>query len=361
MKPSHRNIVLNQKQELPFTFNIKKGLQNWRNSYSSIKNGSNEIINIAGLGDSILTGQLAGNTSGADYASYIVNGVLGKLRDHFNTVYDDGGRGFIPNSHYPGVWDKLGSWFTAIGYGICNSCWASTTNGSTMTLAFNGTGITVYGLRMNGLSTFTITVDGGTPQPFTEYNSTEQTAYPFTVSGLEDGDHTAVITVTGGALYVFGAMEIKGNKGVRVHTNSRGGSKSADGAVSKSLDMEINAVSPVLTIINHCANDYSNQISLDSYKSNMQSIITRAKSYGDVLILLTPLNNSLTIKSTSYQNTLYDLAKENACAVVDFVKKWGGNVNIARTNGFMHADLTHPLQLGHDDMSNTIMSVLESP
>ncbi|ACU72498.1 hypothetical protein Caci_3593 [Catenulispora acidiphila DSM 44928] len=93
-----------------------------------------------------------------------------------------------------------GTWGAASGFGDLSGGtvhWSNTI-GSTTTLAFTGTGATVYGVKDVDQGIATYSVDGGTARSVDHYSATRTPgASLFAVSGLSSGNHTITITVTG--------------------------------------------------------------------------------------------------------------------------------------------------------------------
>ena len=92
------------------------------------------------------------------------------------------------------------NWGTATGIGDLyegTAHWNST-GGSTATLTFSGTGAVIYGVKDVDQGIATYSVDGGAARSVDDYNAARVPgASLFTVSGLNAGNHTITITVTG--------------------------------------------------------------------------------------------------------------------------------------------------------------------
>jgi len=72
-----------------------------------------------------------------------------------------------------------------------------------------------------------------------------------------------------------------------VNDISKGGAKVADVLTDIDCTLDIsNAFNPVLTIMAWGANDYPNQTPIANFTASLQTAITAAKQYGDVLIML---------------------------------------------------------------------------
>jgi len=362
MLPQHRSIILNQnKRTRAHTYNIKNGLRNWRKALHDLDSQDNKI-EVCILGDSLSEGQLAGSGGSLNYPQYLQYGYPGLLRTHFNNLYDDVGKGFIPIHMDTGSYPMVtygGTWSFNASYGNMKYMKrALNLPGNTATINFNGTGIRIYGMRSTNATSFEISIDGGDPYTFSEAGALRGWLY-YDITDLEPGDHTAVLTVVGNEVYLGGYREIKGTKGVHINNNARGGRDSRDAVPEAQLAFVFDQFQPTLTILSFLSNDYGAGI-YDTYKSNLQTIISRAKQYGDVLITSVGIRGGVIDPphlQSEYVQNLYDLAFENNCGYVDIFTKWGGGFTPANNLGFL-ADGTHPNTAGHLDIGEILIDVL---
>jgi hypothetical protein len=78
------------------------------------------------------------------------------------------------------------------------SCCGGTIQGADAVVNFNGTGITWIGKKGPNYGQAAVSIDGGTPQTFDAYNSTELDQNPnVTISGLPSGSHVLQISLLG--------------------------------------------------------------------------------------------------------------------------------------------------------------------
>lgn len=361
-----------------FVLNSDIGLRRWRAALAKVKSGVNQIANVSVLGDSITEGGAAGNGATADYVggnNYLNKGYVGKVRSALAAKYGDVGTGFIPIFYpkYGGFWTFSAGWQDEITatFGPTGLNKRSGTNGDVATFSFSGTGISIVLASGTGAGTFTASVDGGAATPFDSYTAGAAIgAKEFKITGLADGTHTLTLTstVTGGKqLWLLGAYPIKGTSGVRVNMLGRWGTKVNNSigpsATKYPLFSEIDFWSPALTIVAFTANDFSGQTDLISYRNDLQTIITRAKQFGDCLLVSTGLRNDVvtpTNAQSEYNKVLLNLAFENNIAFVDVINRWSGDANYAQnTLSFISSDNVHPGDYGHQDIATAILRVID--
>lgn len=90
----------------------------------------------------------------------------------------------------------------------------ATTNGSTATLAFTGTGIQVYGELYTDQGNIGVSIDGGAQQSVSTVSSDGQrhsNVAVYTVSGLTPGNHTIVVTKLSGTYTTLDGFNITDN------------------------------------------------------------------------------------------------------------------------------------------------------
>jgi lysophospholipase L1-like esterase len=348
-------------QKTTFDYNVISGLRQWKATLAKLNSGTSQIFNLSIVGDSISEGY--GSTN------LISKGYAGLIRNDLNSKYGDVGRGFIHCAYPYGspLWSFVGSWMTSewgiSGGGTASNytCKYSLTAGNTATLSFSGTGLRVYIGKSPGWGGGTYSVDGGTVTGSFSNDGTEQYNAYFEVIGLTDGSHTIVITQAsqGKAMLLLGAYEIKGTSGIRVNTCARFGSMAKDHTPEKTMKITFDSLQPVLSIIAFTANDYSTQTNLDLYKSNLQALVTRAKQYGDVLMISNGIRTEkLTTPQSAYINVFNSVALANGCALIDNFNRLGGDADYVNTRLGLLSDTVHPNNAGHQDLATSILNVL---
>jgi lysophospholipase L1-like esterase len=358
-------------QKENFCYNVGIGLKRWKAAYTKVRNGT-DAATICFIGDSITEGENSGaGASNGPASSWPTMGYVGRIRSALQK-YGDTGLGFIapfvPNQSPLWTFSGTGWNKTATGFGVTNQYARSATNGDTATLTFEGTGFVICYAAGPNSGTFTYAIDGGTATSVNANNSTAIDNATVAITGLTVGQHTIVITntdATGKVLYLLGGQPTKSPKGVTVHMVGRAGTMSDVNSNPASLDITIDLLKPNLTIIALGANDYYNGMAISTYKANIQSIIDRALTTGDVLLFANGIrgdgaNGHPITNQVDYVNALKDLAKQNQVALVDLWSAWGGDPNyVQNTLGFYgNGQTVHPNDFGHESMARLLLSVI---
>lgn len=370
----------NQAKKENYVYNAGIGLKNWRAALAQVQSsgtcGTSALTkDISIIGDSITEGysvraSLIGN--GADAIRY---GWTGILNNNFQTKLglDDVGTGLI-HCHRVGkvassnkdeqFVQSGGTWTRDYAYGVQGTALETSTNGAKLTISFSGTGVKLLYVSRGLHSHFTYAIDGGAPVDVDTYNVPNITCNSTTITGLADDTHTLEITKAsdGITFKMIGIVPIKGTKGIRVNNCGLYGSvifrvPYYSASAYGSLDACIDFFTPPLTIIAMVANDYGGQTALSSYITDMQTTITRAKTFGDVmLVAYCPQGNSYAIPMSSYADAVKSLAMANDCCYVDLISKWK-DYTTANAAGMMQ-DTVHPNAVGHQAIANDIWNVL---
>lgn len=213
---------------------------------------------------------------------------------------------------------------------------------------------------------FSYTIDSGSPTTIT--------------TGTSTGIHTTTITPTLGT-HCFNMNWVAGTVGYvgwdATDTTKNGIDVISGGAISSTSAIwsapgngtytgvgTITYLAQDLTIIDIGINDWCAAVPVSTYMANMQTIITQAKTVGDVL-LVTPIPtqpgascNASTAPSNvsqqAYVNALYVLAAKNNIPLVDLFSRWQ---SYAASSAFYTGGV-HPLQNGIADMAEAIFSAL---
>lgn len=358
-------------QKAGYALNTGTGLRTWRAAIARLNAGANQIVNVCCMGDSITEGGVSGGGGISDLTgvNYPTKGYVGRVRSVMTSKFGDVGPGFIATYHpkFSPLWTFSAGWSdsTANNFGVTGFNKMTSASGETATHNFNGTGIKIYAGGGSSGGAFTASVDGGAPVAFDTNRASVSPLLEFSITGLADGAHTLTITSTvaaGKFIWLFGAYALKGTTGVRIHNVARWGTRAPQASVDTALAAEIDPFQPTLTTIAYTANDYTNGTDLATYKSSLQSIITRAKQYGDVMLISTGLRNDATgpIPQVEYNNIQRTLALQNDVAYLDIFNRWGANADIARTAyQFISTDKVHPVDYGHQDIASAILSVID--
>jgi hypothetical protein len=348
-----------------YIYNIDKGLRKWRLAKARLDYGIEEIINLNFVGDSITEGQSGAGNTIEQYDKNFVS----KIRDAFASKYGSVERGFIGN-RYPvgasvGVWSYAGTWSPAGVTGwlySANAQYKTVTQNSTATITLNGTGIKVLYEASSSGGTMTVTVDGVESSSIDIY-SASQSVKEYSISNLSDTNHTVVVKFTSnyGRLSLLGAYAVKGTKGVRVNKLAVAGSKIEALALNDfTMKSCIDYWTPKLTVLSFLGNDFNLQTPLATFESQYQAAITRAKQFGDVMIITSSgifQQTTQSIPMQQYRDVLFKLAQQNDIAFVDLAKRIGDTWETASALGYI-ADSTHPKPEGHQDYANVLTKIL---
>jgi hypothetical protein len=340
----------------PVIINAGIGLRRFKSALAEVEASSNKIINVNIINTSVGEGSGSGSRE---------NSWTSLLRQHYANKFEDVGFGTIPYyqfSYYPTAeWSFSGEWVESAGFGMMNMVNTTNVGNSKATLTFKGTEIDILCVKAWVCGKINVSIDGGVPVQY-DLNGEEEVIKAININGLSDGEHTLTITKVedGSYFYLIGACPKRGSRGVRVNLVGRNGqwSPSAVGN-NKSMTAEIDFWQPKLTIIEMFPNDVINNLDPATYKSTIQTLITRAKAFGDVLLFPTGVREDIyTYSQHLYIDALVELAISNNVCLVDGFGFFGGNFNYA-TNvlGYL-ADNVHPNALGASKLSELAKSVI---
>ncbi|WP_337033218.1 GDSL-type esterase/lipase family protein [Paenibacillus illinoisensis] len=362
-----RAKALENKQGL--LVNGSNGLARWRSALAKVSNGD-LIANLNIIGSSSVVGVGSGGGGVAGNLAITQNSLVksfpGRLRTKLAEKFGNVGRGFVP-THYDKFWTFTGAWAGLANYGIIGAqAKKSTTLGDSASFSFNGTSLTLVLVTGTFGAGFSVAIDGGAPQTFTSVGTATAAKEFVVATGLTDGAHTAVITITTVAtathgLTIVGAYEGKAaTAGVRVNAIGVTGSKTSAALGENFLYAEIDMWNPALTVISYSSNDYASQTALETFRTQTQTLITRAKQFGDVLLF--PAGTrvaSLAIPLESYINVYRELADANGIAFVDSYTRWKADPSYAKnTLQFIASDDVHMNDYGHQDLADALYNAL---
>ena len=143
----------------------------------------------------------------------------------------------------------------------------------------------------------------------------------------------------------------------------RYGTQTASHYPDPSMQVAFNHFQPNLSIIALMSNDFAASITVATYTSRLQAIITRALAYGDVMLVsLGHRDSTSTYPHKDYAEAMKSLAELNNTAYLDIFNRWGGSVGAtsgitARNLGLM--DDVHPLDAGAQDIAKAILNAID--
>lgn len=205
-------------------------------------------------------------------------------------------------------------------------------------------------------------IDGGAVTNI-DTNNAVTSVKKITVSAGAAGTHTLNIWWVSGALVVYNAA-VGYNSAVKEVTVMNGGwsggtaANLAQSAAGSSLEM-LGLIAPDLTILDATINDWQAATSVSAYAASMQSIITKAKLSGDVL-LVSGNPSDVSIASVAQQQLYIDscqsLARTNRLPFLNLTQRWV-NYTTANAAGKMR-DTRHPKDVGYADIAAAIFGYL---
>jgi lysophospholipase L1-like esterase len=125
------------------------------------------------------------------------------------------------------------------------------------------------------------------------------------------------------------------------------------------MQAEIDIWTPKLTLLEFACNDYHDGTVVSTYKSQLQTLISRAQQFGDCLLIASgTYTDSPSSASIPYRQAMLDLAIQNNCAYLDIIGRWGEDGLYAKETLDFIDDTIHPNNAGHRDYATAIANVL---
>jgi hypothetical protein len=261
----------------------------------------------------------------------------------------------------------LGSGWSAFGLGLGGGFGANTSSSGTLsfTPAESFDTIVVYAQNNPGQGTGTINVDGGSSLGNISTNTTAGVGvFTFTCTA---GTHTINLPPpTGGFNFRILGIDtyLSTAPPVSVYNGGKSGclaSYFTDTSTVWTPYNHIPSIAPDLTIVNLVIND-SNQTgqgatNTATYTSQMTTIIQRAQTYGDCLLVVgNPTSGEASLQT--YRDINYSLADTLGCALIDLKDRWTSYA-VSNPLGY-YADSIHPGVVGYNDIAAAICNVLVS-
>lgn len=341
-----------------------EGLSNWFDELNNVYENEDKIININVYGDSISLGVGAAqynNINGKWRFGYV-----GRIRERFKNIFNDVGRGVLPSysASYeawgPLIYEGTWSYWTAgtknvykgesiPNYGFMGAYKYTDEENAKISSTFNGTGIDIFIEQDENGGTATTFIDGEEVGTINCYNSTTR---PFKIShnDLSEGNHLLEIIKSGDnkPIYFLGFQEIVRDFGVNVNSMSLGSSEMSH-IESQNIELMSNAEfwNAKLTIINLVTNSLTE--SINSFLTNLDTIITDAQKTGNVLIVLQNLPPENYI--TSFITPIISYADDNNVALIDLYNENCGIPTYL-------VDGVHPNIVGHKWEADQILSMI---
>lgn len=350
--------------DVPPSPELIANLPNLRAALVALDGGANTIYNMVVLGDSLCEGGIADES---EPNNYLTLGFVGQLRTYLASLYQDVGMGFLsvfhPHENAGNMWTLGAGWSLndAIGWGVGKLLAIGSSGTGTITLRFTGSAIRIFHLVGSIGGSFKWKIDSGAETQVSTYAADGAIGHT-DIAGLTDTSHTLTIKriADGKDVYLLGALPVnEATKGMRINNCARWGTKAGDAISGDSPEfvdeMEIDYWEPVLTILAFGANDCIEATSVETFSTQLQSLITRAKAYGDVLLLNDACSPAVDQEDLlAYSEEMESLAATNEVAYFDLVTALGGVAN-AVAEGYIASDNTHWSLAGHTAAANILI------
>lgn len=333
---------------------------------AGVKTGQNNC-RVAIVGDSVTVG-LGAFSSGDRLAwgyTSIAQRMFGKVgvsaqRDWL-TSNGDG-----TSSQYDGRIILGSSWTGNGGNSLGGAMYNAATN--TNALSFTPTGIVdtfvIYFPTSGslGLGTFAADIDGGTPT--TQSEGGANSISKVTITASAPGIHTCNIKYSSGGTVYIAEIEAYNSKVSQLQIMACGWGGATTGNVTTTVNawdplLALKYVAPDLTIIATGINDWHNGVSLSTFQTNYQSLITAALVSGDCVALLPPPTLAATTPQATqdgYIAIIRTLAATNNIPVIDIYDRYQTHT----FSSLLYFDDFHPNVLGYEVMGKGMFDMLSS-
>jgi lysophospholipase L1-like esterase len=346
-----------------FGYNLENTLLKFK---SSLAKRNSQIVKIACIGDSITEGYWSGMNWDRAYPVQLrklMQSKYGGQDEGFVTVYSDDGR-----------WTQTGTgWATSGSKGLGAGQRSSATSGDKLTFTFTGVAVDIVYSKNTDGGTCAVKIDGVDKTALNCNGSAEVYAQTQNYTGLTSGSHTLEIyaPTDGKKVYVEGAYvkTVGDTAGIRVDRRARSGSYTGDWISQLMLDT-FSTQPADLFFLALGINDCGASRTPDSMKTNLQTIITKLKTVGNVVLI--PMMQANEVADTRFVNwkdyvtKYYELADENNIGLIDVYKLFGSAYQPAQQYGLFGinggngegGDTIHPSARGHQMIADTIFKLI---
>ena len=352
---------------IPGVYNLSPAnLLKWRKARSGVISGARRA-KVACVGDSNTTGygSVAGGAANCVASSYprrladrlAAGGVAARWDSAWGMHNESAANLAIFDTRLVigAGWAQFSAWSLG-GHTLLNN---TTTNAYSFTPTGQVDTFDVWVLRNTGLGTMTIDIDGGAT---TGINSAAAPDIFKTTITAALGTHTLNVRRVTGDCFVVG-IDAYNSAALDVAVYNTGwDSGTSDNVAYAALGYSplpaLGLVAPDLTILMIGINDWNAAISVATFTTNVQAVITKGQLTGDV-ILMAPIETSGATSAATqatYRSAMRDLAAANGCVFIDMQERFG-TYAVANANGFM-ADGSHPMGITYTDMACLVAKVL---
>lgn len=335
---------------------------------------------VAGLG--VCRVNVYGDSIGQGWSStapMYKNAWVPRLRAALVSVYGSGGggvclpwKGTLDGTYENDPrWVFTGTWTGRFGSGAMNrACIYTTDTAAKASFTYEAPcdRYIVYLFAAVSSGNVSIDIDGGTPTIVNTFLSGSNTGYiATTVTAPSRGMHTVNVSLANAGLRaeIVGIEPCDSAAGLRVSRLAVQAAASGDLNNSGSAFI-FDAVPPDLSIIGMGVNDFQTQTSLGNtspvMKANLQTAITKAKTTGDVILLVEPPPGVAgTIPWTDYVTAMYELAVTNDVPIFDLTARWGSYAISNASPLSMYQDTVHPAPAAQGDLVDALAGALGVP
>lgn len=361
---------LSSNQLAAFNLNPSSQLRKYRTAVAKVKSGQANMKLLC-LGDSTTFGDGSNNSGVGDLKTFCYPNQLTAMFNstginaHCNSFMGYGSVTFTNNKdNDPRIvvgssWTTFGSGSPTLGATLFTA--STTTNALSFTPTVNVDTFVIYYITAvgNGVLSLDINGAGGTTQSTNAANGFATVTKTGTL-----GTNTLNIKYSsGGAVFVLGVEAYDSTKKwIDVINSGWSGAKASDLANNGSFFAPLAAyafLAPDLTIIMDGINDWGAGVSLSTYKTNMQTLITTGKISGDV-VLVSPAPSGTAQASIATQqgfvDTMAQLSIENNVPFINWWTRMGPQAS--NTAMYWTANILHPNMNGYNDLSQTIFNVI---
>jgi hypothetical protein len=357
--------------------------------YASRGQAGQEIVAVAGIGDSILRGHYATARSNAHFWARLVAALQAK--------YGGAGEGFKPVSDTldnaytyasfsavaepcwtftpAGAWNQYGA-----TYGVGGQAHQSPAGSGVAAGLFSGTGVDLIGLRQPGGGPYTVSIDG---VPYDAYGAPngaggDASAYAavatspatlFSARGLARGRHTVTAGPRAGLLWLHGLVAYDGvGRGILPYNMAYSGKSAYQMLLNTRVDSAKASVAgwaiPLkLVIVEHIVNDMQQGVAFDTYEALSRRLCDAAKMAGASILFVIPFAGPMAGAwanvgtAHAYIDRVYNLARRHGAAVLDVNAAWEA-LGPAAAASFIGNGDAHPVDAGHRDIAARLIGLL---
>jgi lysophospholipase L1-like esterase len=218
-----------------------------------------------------------------------------------------------------------------------------------------------------GIGTLNYNFNGGADTPINQNAAQSLTSV---TANATLGANTIFYTRSSGSVFHIGTEVWDSTENsIRIINAGWSGASSVDmseaAAAAYAPGLAIQAVAPDLTIIECEGNDLLQSISLATFQTNMQFLITKAKLSGDVVLIAPiPLEVATTFPLSTqagYINVIKALAVSNNVPLISIYDRWV-SYELNNPNGYYASGAfpinAHPSGLGYGDYAQAIFEVI---